>query len=97
MRNDVSCKVSFRLGQLVAGGELDAGIVLVALRAIAAGWPNTAHTFDTINRSFRAGRERPCSAPQRKCSAPLLTFDPNAPLGRERIITIYDQPIGDVV
>jgi hypothetical protein len=70
-RNTTLWDVSRRLGQLCAGGELDAVEVYAALGAIAESWPNLAHSRDTIRRAFEAGAASPRSAPSRlsRCAA----------------------------
>jgi Bifunctional DNA primase/polymerase, N-terminal len=70
-RNSTLWDVARRLGQLCAGGELDAVEVYAALSAIAASWPNLEHSRDTIRRAFEAGAANPKSAPSRfaRCAA----------------------------
>jgi Bifunctional DNA primase/polymerase, N-terminal/AAA domain len=71
-RNDTSCRVAFRLGQLCGGGELDEAEIMAALHGVANSWPNATHTIDTMNRAFKAGRAQPrCAPPRRDYSPPV--------------------------
>jgi predicted P-loop ATPase len=65
-RNRRLNRAAFSLGQLVAGGELDAGDVRSALEQAghAAGLP-TSEVNQTINSGMRAGADDPRSAPRR--------------------------------
>jgi Bifunctional DNA primase/polymerase, N-terminal len=98
-RNTACWNVARRLGQLCAGGELDAAKVIGELHAIANNWPNAVHTVDTINRAFKVGEAQPRCAPSRRRSTVITvtrTFDLDAPLGSESI-TLYDEPLrGDM-
>ena len=58
-RNDTATRVSFKLGQLIGGGELPGGEVVQALFAIVDDWPNSARTRDTIARAIQAGARYP--------------------------------------
>lgn len=62
-RNDSLARVSFKLGQLAAGGEARADELKFELYSIAACWPDQKKAADTIDRSFAAGQEHPRSAP----------------------------------
>lgn len=66
-RNDALNKASFALGQLVAGGEVDEGTAVAALRraAKAAGLPRD-ETEATIASGLAAGRKEPRSARPRE-------------------------------
>jgi hypothetical protein len=56
-------RVSFKFGQLAAGGEADENEMIVAIYSIAKLWPNAAKSRDTIRRAFDAGVTCPRSAP----------------------------------
>lgn len=64
-RNDAANRVSFKLAQLCAAGELNEVEVLSALESIANSWPNSGHTISTVHNGFGAGLEKPRSAPPR--------------------------------
>src|SRR5262249_16413359 len=90
-RNRTFFQVARRLGQLVGGGELEEGVVLAALDAIAAGWPNSAHSRDTIRRALALGQETPHSAPRPGASPITITFHDE--LGSEPM-PLCDEPLG---
>jgi hypothetical protein len=58
-RNFTCAQVGFRLGQLVAGGELAESEVLAALLVITDAWPNPEKTKDTLERALSAGALEP--------------------------------------
>jgi hypothetical protein len=62
-RNDTLLRVAHRLGQLVAGGELEQAKVLSALHYIADQWSSRKKSYETIRRGFTHGLETPCRAP----------------------------------
>jgi hypothetical protein len=62
-RNDTACRVAFKLGQLVAGGELPEAQVREALYTVADGWLDAAKTRDTIDRQMQAGASSPRCRP----------------------------------
>jgi len=62
-RNDTLLRVAHRLGQLVAGGELDQARVLSALHYIADQWPSQKKSYVTIKNGFNHGLETPHHAP----------------------------------
>ena len=62
-RNATLFDVSRRLGQLVAGGELDQAEVLENLHAIAEPWKEGDKSRDTIARGFAIGFQQPHGRP----------------------------------
>ncbi|NCC05336.1 MAG: hypothetical protein EOM37_15170 [Proteobacteria bacterium] len=63
-RNSALNSAAFSLGQLVAGGEVDEGTALAALRRAAkAAGLNETETEKTMMSGFEAGRKEPRSAP----------------------------------
>jgi hypothetical protein len=52
-------RVAFKMGQLVGGGEAASHELIAELYRVAEAWPNTAHSHDTLERSFRAGQAHP--------------------------------------
>jgi hypothetical protein len=66
IRNHTLASVSFKLGQLVGGGEADPGELRVALSAIAEQWSDERiKSADTIARAFSQGIAHPRRAPIR--------------------------------
>lgn len=65
-RNQTLVSVSFKLGQLVAGGEADTGEMRAALHAITAAWTGEqSKSIDTIKRCLAAGFAHPRQRPLR--------------------------------
>jgi hypothetical protein len=65
-RNDTLARVSFKLGQLAAGGEADGAELRLALEAIANRWTDERRkSADTIARSFNEGVAHPRQRPVR--------------------------------
>jgi hypothetical protein len=65
MRNDRLNKAAYALGQLVAGGELDAGMTEAGLlKAARAAGLSDREAARTIGSGLQAGAETPRSAPQ---------------------------------
>ena len=62
-RNDALARISFKFGQICAGGEADRDALIAAIYAIASQWSNPAKSRDTIIRCFNAGTENPRTAP----------------------------------
>ncbi len=64
-RNVTLARVSFKLGQLAAGGEADRDELLAALHEIALAWENEseAKSRRTIQSCFESGEAHPRSAP----------------------------------
>jgi len=59
-RNSTLARVSFKLGQLVGGGEADAGELRAALGAVASTWKDERiKSADTIARAFNEGQAHP--------------------------------------
>jgi hypothetical protein len=66
-RNDTLVRVSFKIGQLVAGGEADAGELRAALEAVTSSWTDERDkSIDTISRAFDEGMAHPRCAPRSK-------------------------------
>lgn len=68
-RNDALTRASFRAGGLVAGGEVDPGCAIRALREAgrAMGLPEHEVKY-VVKRAFDAGLQRPRSAPERRAA-----------------------------
>lgn len=66
-RNDTLVRVSFKIGQLVAGGEADASELRAALEAVTNNWTDErSKSIDTIARAFDEGMAHPRCAPRSK-------------------------------
>jgi putative DNA primase/helicase len=67
-KNCTLASVSFKLGQLVGGGEAEEADVIAALYDIADNWPNSTKSRGTIDNCFEAGTGHPRSYPGPKIS-----------------------------
>lgn len=87
-RNDTLNRAAFNLGQLVAGGALDAGEVEAELLASAriAGLPER-EAVSTIASGMKAGAEKPRTAPERPQRATRTQTAPSP-----TVIPIDDRP-----
>lgn len=90
-RNPTLNTAAFKLGQLVAGGELGEQLVRDRLydAARAAGL-NERETLKTIDSGLRAGAEQPRNAPERAPATPSA----NGNDGRPRLALVEEPPAG---
>jgi hypothetical protein len=64
-RNQTFAEVSFKLGQLAAGGEAGVNDLIASLYHVADSWPSPSKSRGTIDRCFDAGQGHPRRSPSR--------------------------------